>query len=167
MHRTGIGRALRHRLGLGGRDGPLEVAFRLGQKLRPAACRAEIIGVPLVLRFVLGRVRVHPHSADRVLDSMIGIIRSGAPAMIMAVVVVFPLRVAVVLMHAMGALVANCRTPSAARCSTRIRLVVRALGTNEFVVGHHGLLGMSVSYDLRLISSGWLAWATSGSLSRD
>src|SRR4051794_11206588 len=29
-----------------------------------------------------------------------------------------------------------------------------------------GLLGV-ISYDLRLISSGWLAWATSGSLSRD
>jgi hypothetical protein len=69
--------------------------------------------------------------------------------MSVAVMVVIPVMVVVAVMHAMAALIASCRTTSAARCSGRIRLLVRVPGMSGFV-GHHGLLRMSVSPDVEL-----------------
>src|SRR5690606_14883999 len=46
----------------------IEIAFGLGQELRAAPGRAEIIGPARMLGLVLGRVGIDNHAADRVLD---------------------------------------------------------------------------------------------------
>jgi hypothetical protein len=69
MHGAGVGRALGNGLGLG-RGRRIEVAYRIGEELRPAACGAEVIRVALVLGPVLGRMRIDPHAAHRVLHAM-------------------------------------------------------------------------------------------------
>ena len=55
----------------------------IGQELLAAARRAEVVRLAVVLRPVLGRVRVHPHAAHRVLHAMLGIFASAASAVVM------------------------------------------------------------------------------------
>ncbi|GJE02849.1 hypothetical protein GMJLKIPL_4798 [Methylobacterium isbiliense] len=72
VHRAGIDRALGHGFGLRSGTGRVEVARRVGRELRLAAGRAEVVGAPVVLGAMLGRVRVDRHPADRVLDGPLG-----------------------------------------------------------------------------------------------
>ena len=74
VHRAGVDRALRDGLGLRRRDRRVEIARRVGQELRAAAGRAEIVGLAAVLGAVLGRVRVDRHAAHRVLHPMIAVL---------------------------------------------------------------------------------------------
>src|SRR5215213_8642125 len=70
MHRACVDRALRNRLSLGQGGGLIEIARRVGDKLRAATLRAEIVRLPAVRRRVLGRVRVDGHAAHRILHSI-------------------------------------------------------------------------------------------------
>ena len=62
MHRAGIDRALRHRLGLA--LFRREIFLRIGGEFRPAPGAAEIIGVAFVIVAVLGAMRIDGHAAD-------------------------------------------------------------------------------------------------------
>ncbi len=66
MHRACIDRARRN--GLRFRLLGLQIFFGIGDELRPATRRAEIIGLPLIIGVMLRSVRIDAHPADRVLD---------------------------------------------------------------------------------------------------
>src|SRR5205085_10748730 len=68
MHRAGVDRALRDRFG--GARVLFEIFGRVGSELGAAPCRAEIIGVTLMVVAMLGGVRVDRHAADRIDDTI-------------------------------------------------------------------------------------------------
>ena len=73
MHWAGVDRAFGHRLWRHRHRRCCflaKIMLRVGDEFRPAARRAEIIGLPLILGAVLGGIRINSYAADHVLYEM-------------------------------------------------------------------------------------------------